>query len=77
MSFWDGVELIGEVTKSEHSKIKVERCTKSGKTYINMREWYNKSSDLEWKPGKSGMAIPEETFINLMELFKEEETNED
>lgn len=55
---WDNCKVIGEVNKSERTKLRVELTTRDGVKYINIREWYMTKKDLEWKPGISGFAIP-------------------
>ena len=55
---WDNCKHIGEVLKSPRSKIKVEIVARDGIIYANMREWYLRQRDKEWRPGMKGFAIP-------------------
>ncbi|NLD21644.1 MAG: hypothetical protein GX664_04060 [Bacteroidales bacterium] len=55
---WDNCKFIGEVKKSERTKLRVELVARDGVRYINVREWYMKKSEGIWKPGLSGFAIP-------------------
>jgi hypothetical protein len=57
-AFWDTEEVIAEVPKGEHTKYVISRCSKDGKTYVSVREHYNKTSDPTWRPSPKGMSIP-------------------
>lgn len=56
--YWDTEVLMPEIQKGEHAKYVVSACTKDGKPYVNIREWYNTQKDPEFKPGRSGMSFP-------------------
>lgn len=56
--YWDSEEVVGEVKKDEFAKYIVSACTKGGKDYINVREWYCTRTDPNFRPAKSGMALP-------------------
>lgn len=55
---WDNCKFIGEVQKSERTKLRVELVARDGVRYINVREWYMKKSEGVWKPGLGGFAVP-------------------
>jgi len=55
---WDNFVHIGEVQKSEATKLVVSAATRDGYRCINVREWYMKKSDNEWKPGRDGINVP-------------------
>jgi hypothetical protein len=55
---WDNCILIGDVFKSPSTKLRVELVAREGVKYVNIREWYKRKKDNEWKPGLSGFAIP-------------------
>jgi len=56
---WDNHKIIGTVHKSDRTRLQVELVAKDGVKIINIREWYLKKSDNEWKPnGLAGFAIP-------------------
>lgn len=55
---WDNCKFIGEVKKSDRTKLRVELVARDGVRYINVREWYMKKSEGIWKPGLGGFAIP-------------------
>lgn len=57
-SYWDEEIIIAEIPKDTYSKYIVSQCTKNGKTFINLREWYCTSKDPQFKPAKAGAAIP-------------------
>lgn len=55
---WDNHEIIGEVQKSNATKLVVTLATREGVKYINIREWYKKQSDNIWRPGSAGIILP-------------------
>jgi hypothetical protein len=55
---WDNCLLIDEVLKSPSTKLRIELVARDGVKYVNIREWYKKKSDNEWKPGIAGFAMP-------------------
>lgn len=55
---WDNCELIGEVQKSERTKLRIELVARDGIKSINIREWYLKKSEGVWKPAITGFAVP-------------------
>lgn len=61
---WDNCVLLGEIYKSNRTKLKVELVARDGIKYINVREWYMRKRDEVWKPGLTGFAIPIALPIN-------------
>lgn len=61
---WDNCKFIGEVQKTGSTKYKVELVARDGVKYINIREWYKRKRDNEYKPGRNGIAVPIEIPIN-------------
>lgn len=55
---WDNCQPIGEVMKSNSTKLIIQLVAKDGVKYINIREMYKKKSDTVWKFGMQGVAIP-------------------
>lgn len=61
---WDNYEVIGEVRKSDRIKFVVAAATRDGFRYINIREFYMRQRDGEWKPGRDGITIPLRAPLN-------------
>lgn len=61
---WDNYKVIGEVQKSDAIKFVIAAAIRDGVKYINIREFYNKKSTGEWKPGRDGITIPVIVPIN-------------
>lgn len=61
---WDNYKEIGEVRKSDRIKFVIAAATRDGFRYINIREFYFKVKDGEWKPGRDGITIPLMAPIN-------------
>ena len=55
---WNNCKKIGEVKKSNRTKVVVELVARDGVKYINIRGWYIRKRDNEWKPALDGIAIP-------------------
>lgn len=66
---WDNYEVIGEVQKSTGIKFVVAAATREGFRYINIREFYFRKRDGEWRPGRDGITIPLVAGINKGEEF--------
>lgn len=58
-TYWDSEFVVAEVHRTPLSKYVVSKCTKAGKTVINLREWYCTASDPNWKPSKNGITVPQ------------------
>jgi hypothetical protein len=56
--YWDTEEFVGETLKSETSKFLVHRCTRGGKNFITVREWYKTKTSTLWFPSKNGISLP-------------------
>jgi len=56
--YWEEETVVAEVTKDSFAKYIISNCKKSGKRYINVREWYHTSNNPTWLPAKAGCAIP-------------------
>ena len=77
---WNNCKKIGEVKKSNRTKVVVELVARDGIKYINIRGWYIRKRDNEWRPALDGIAIPIEIPIDgelakptegLLELIQE------
>src|SRR5690554_6023130 len=55
---WNNCKRIGEVHKSDRTKLVVELVARDGVKYINIRGWYIRKRDNEWRPAMEGFAIP-------------------
>lgn len=55
---WNNCKRIGEVIKSERTKLVVELVARDGVKYVNIRGWYIRKRDNEWRPAMEGFAIP-------------------
>ena len=55
---WDNYIELFEIQKSERIKFVVSAATRDGFRYINIREFYLRQRDLEWRPGRDGITIP-------------------
>ena len=77
---WNNCKRIGEVKKSNRTKLVVELVARDGVKYINIRGWYIRKRDNEWRPAMEGFAVPVEVPIDgklarptegLLELIQE------
>lgn len=55
---WDNYKEVSEVQKTDRIKYVIAAATRDGVRYINIREFYLRQRDLEWKPGRDGITIP-------------------
>ena len=55
---WDNYVDLFEVRKSDRIKFVVAAATRDGFRYINIREFYLRQRDQEWRPGRDGITIP-------------------
>jgi hypothetical protein len=55
---WDNHRVIGEMPKSDRTKVVVSAVVRDGIKYINIREFYIRRSDQQWMPGRDGIIIP-------------------
>jgi hypothetical protein len=72
---WDNHVVIGEVRKSDRVKTVIAASIRDGVKYINLRDFYQRQSDMEWRPAKDGMVISLVYPINngqtLLEPYKD------
>jgi hypothetical protein len=61
---WDNYRVIGETLKSDRIKLVVAAAIRDGVKYINIREFYLRQRDNEWRPGKDGITVPINIPIN-------------
>lgn len=61
---WDNYKVIGETLKSDRIKLVVAAAIRDGVKYINIREFYLRQRDNEWRPGKDGITVPINIPIN-------------
>ncbi|AWD92984.1 hypothetical protein HSE3_gp032 [Bacillus phage vB_BceM-HSE3] len=59
MSFWSKEVLLVEVPKTDLVCVRVYKCEREGKPYINIREFFRGASDSDiWKAsGKAGITL--------------------
>lgn len=69
-SFWDTETVITTVAKNKSEKIEVKNCTKNDKSYIDIRVT-KVDEDGNYHPTKSGVAIPKESFDDIIAIVKE------
>lgn len=62
---WDNHKVIGEVQKSESTKVVFTLGAIDGVKYISLRGWYKTKKEQEWKPGRDGISIPVKLPINM------------
>lgn len=55
---WYNHEQLKIVQKTASSRLDCSLVTRDGVKYINIREMYRRKSDLEWKYGINGFAVP-------------------
>lgn len=67
--YWDSETVVGEIQKSEHSKIVVSDCEKDGKKFIKLTTWYNTKADDTFKPSQSINFEVGENNSNLKALL--------
>lgn len=61
---WDNYKVIGEVQKSDKTKLVIAAAIRDGVKYISIREFYLRQRDNEWKPSKDGITVPISIPIN-------------
>ena len=55
---WDNYMDLFEIRKSDRIKFVVSAATRDGFRYVNIREFYLRQRDQEWRPGRDGITIP-------------------
>lgn len=55
---WDNYMPLFEIRKSDRIKFVVAAATRDGFRYVNIREFYLRQRDQEWRPGRDGITIP-------------------
>ena len=55
---WDNFKELGEVQRSKGTKYVVQLVARDGTKYLNIREFYKRQKDNEWRPGRNGTALP-------------------
>lgn len=55
---WDNYKHLGEVLKSDRTKLVFELVARDGVKYLNIREWYCRKTDNVWRPSLKGLSIP-------------------
>jgi hypothetical protein len=68
---WDNYKELFEIQKSDRIKFVVAAATRDGFRYINIREFYLRQRDNEWKPGRDGITIPLKAPLNKGTSFIE------
>lgn len=61
---WDNYKVIGDTQKSDRIKLVVAAAIRDGVKYINIREFYLRQRDNEWRPGRDGITVPINIPIN-------------
>lgn len=55
---WTNFETVGEVIKTEGTKLVVSIAVSGGVKYLHIHEWYMRKRDQVWKPGMKGITCP-------------------
>lgn len=55
---WDNYVVLYEVQKTDKVKYVIAAAIRDGVRYINIREFYYKEANGEWRPSKDGIVIP-------------------
>jgi hypothetical protein len=67
-SIWEKEEIIKEIDKNDRGeKIRVKKCEKRGKKFVDVRTYYIKNDVLT--PGK-GIAIPDDLADEVADAIK-------
>lgn len=61
---WDNFKNIGEVKKSDSTKLVVSAACRDGVRYIAIHEFYFNKRTQEWKPARDGIVLPLSVPIN-------------
>lgn len=61
---WDNFKNIGEVKKSDSTKLVVSAACRDGVKYIAIREFYFSKRTQEWNPARDGIVLPLSVPIN-------------
>ena len=67
-------EVIGEMEKGWNEKIVFSISDFKGKTYANIRIYYE-DDESEWKPTKKGVTVSLDSFKEFKELVDQMETH--
>jgi hypothetical protein len=67
-AYWEKEVVVSEIQAGEN-KIRISVCTKKGRTWVAIREWY-KTMTGEYSPGKHGLAFPVENAEELEQYIK-------
>ena len=55
---WDNYCEIGTFQKSERLRVLVAVGVLDGVKYLNIREFYCRKNDGQWRPGRNGIVVP-------------------
>jgi hypothetical protein len=58
------------VTESNVGKLYLYYDEYNGHNLLHLRYWFQDKKDGVWKPGKKGIAVPEEKVRNVLEALK-------
>lgn len=55
---WDNYKVITEIQKTDRLKFVIAAGARDGFRCLSIREFYRRTSDKTWQPGKNGILIP-------------------
>lgn len=55
--FWDNEKVVSVIEKGEREEIRVTRCSKNGREYVDVRTFYTDRNTGQLLPGK-GASLP-------------------
>lgn len=67
--FWDDEKEIFSEPKGRNM-LRVKECTKNGKTFIDIREYYTDSAGEE-KPDRKGISLQKEMMDKIVEALQD------
>lgn len=81
---WDNNKELGHVMRADSTKISLHLVTRDGIKYVNLRDFYQKRTDGEWRASSTGIVIPYivpvkrgkeriEPFKEVMQLLRQAE----
>lgn len=55
---WDSYKEVAVIQRTEAIQVHIALAAKDGAMYVNLREFYLRKRDGEWRPGFNGMSFP-------------------
>ena len=63
------IDIIGSITKSGDTEIRVSRSTYQGRSVVDIRIWYLPNGATELVPTRKGITIEENKAVKLAEIL--------